>query len=252
MTIQYCSDLHLEFPQNAKFLNKHPLVPTGDILILGGDIVPFALLNEHETFFNYVADNFEQTYWLPGNHEHYYFDVNINSGAIKESIRTNVFLVNNQVVNIKDTDLIFSTLWSDIPVVNFIDVQMRLADFACIRNGDKRFVPQNYNELHQHDIKFIAGALDKSIASKKMVITHHAPTFLNYPPKYKKDILNCAFATEYYDLIEKSGTDYWQYGHHHVNTPAFTIGKTTLITNQLGYVKFAENKKFKKDATIEI
>jgi len=36
MKIQYCSDLHLEFPTNAIFLKNHPIEPAGEILILAG------------------------------------------------------------------------------------------------------------------------------------------------------------------------------------------------------------------------
>ena len=64
--------------------------------------------------------------------------------------------------------------------------------------------------------------------------------------------MNEAFATELHELIEQSSIDYWLYGHHHFNTPPFNIGKTKMITNQLGYIKFMENTGFKNDAVIEI
>ena len=50
MTIQYCSDLHLEFTQNKKYLTKNLLKPKGEILLLAGDIVPFEVVNEHDDF----------------------------------------------------------------------------------------------------------------------------------------------------------------------------------------------------------
>jgi hypothetical protein len=67
---------------------------------------------------------------------------------------------------------------------------------------------------------------------------------MNYPEAYKGDILNEAFAVELFDMIEATGPDYWIYGHIHGNTPAFEIGKTQLLTNQLGYVRFREHLQF--------
>ncbi len=252
MKIQYCSDLHLEFLQNNKFIKKHPLIPAGDILIMAGDIVPFAVMDEQHDFFNYLADNFETTYWVPGNHEYYHWDISTKSGAINEAIRSNVFVVNNQTIQTGKTRLIFSTLWSDIsPDASFF-IQRRMADFSAINFNGKPFTTDEYNTLHSECKKFIEDELVEKVTTATMVITHHVPTFLQYPVKYKRDVLNEAFATELHSMIEQSSIDYWLYGHHHFNTPLFTIGKTKLITNQLGYIKFRENIGFKNDAVIEI
>lgn len=126
-----------------------------------------------------------------------------------------------------------------------------MADFSSIKNKGEKFSPGNYNQLHLQCKKFIVEALSNNSSSPAMVVTHHIPTFLNYPAKYKRDILNEDFAVELHDFIKQSNVDYWVYGHHHFNTPAFTIGKTTLLTNQLGYIKYKENAGFKNDAVFE-
>ncbi len=252
MTIQYCSDLHLEFLQNKKYLLKHPLKPVGDILLLAGDIVPFIVMDEHNDFFDYLSDNFTQTYWLPGNHEYYNFDIDNKSGELMENIRSNVLLINNKVVQLNDVRLLFSTLWSEISPVNFINIKHRMNDFFSIKKSGQNFTPEDFNILHNQCKLFITEALSQKVNTPVIMVTHHIPTLLNYPAKYKKDGFNEVFAVELFDLIEQSPIDYWLYGHHHFNTPEFNIGQTKLLTNQLGYIKFKENIGFKNDALIKL
>jgi predicted phosphohydrolase len=252
MLLQYAYDLHLEFPANKAFIKKHPLQPVGDILVLSGDIVPFAVMDKHKDFFSYVSDNFETTYWLPGNHEYYRLDITEKSGVLNEKIRSNLFLINNTSVELENVKLIFSTLWSKISAGHQWQIERSMNDFHQIKNKGFRFSAEAYNQLHEESLAFIHNEL-KSIHNKKVVVfTHHCPTFLNYPEQYKGDILNEAFAVELHDLIESSEIAYWVYGHHHTNTPEFTIGNTKLITNQLGYVQRYENELFKTDKCIEI
>ena len=252
MILQYFSDLHLEFHRNQKFISKHLLKPMGEVLLLAGDIIPFAVMDQYDDFFDYLADNFKQTYWVPGNHEYYHGDIANKSGQINEAIRSNVFLINNDVVHLDNVRLIFSTLWSNISPGNYVTVQNRIADFSAIKNGGKTFTPDTYNELHLQCKNFITQTLTDKTDTSTVVVTHHIPTFLNYPVKYKRDVLSEAFAVELFDVIEKSAINYWVYGHHHVNIPDFVIGKTQLITNQLGYIKYRENRGFRNDAVIEI
>jgi len=85
-----------------------------------------------------------------------------------------------------------------------------------------------------------------------MVISHHCPSFLNYPKKHQNDPINACFASNLDDFIQKTAPNAWIFGHHHSNIPPFLIGKTMHYTNQLGYVKFKEGAGFNRSASITI
>lgn len=252
MKIQYASDLHIEFPENREFLKTNPLKPIGDILVLAGDIVPFAVLEKHNDFFNYLSDNFENTYWIPGNHEYYRFDIADKSGTLNEKIRNNIFLVNNISLVHENVKFIFSTLWSKISQANQWQIERSINDFHVIKSDSKRFTAYHFNNLHNESLAFIESELNSNTSGNTVVVTHHVPTFLNYPERYKGDVLNEAFAVELFDMINASGPDYWIYGHNHCNTPDFVIGKTKLLTNQLGYIMHNEHKDFILNKSIKM
>ncbi|MVN23480.1 metallophosphoesterase [Mucilaginibacter arboris] len=252
MTLQYCSDLHLEFPENAAYLKANPLVPIGDILILAGDVILFKLIGRQKDFFDFVSDHFKETYWIPGNHEYYGSNIIERSGSFEEKIRDNVFLVNNVVKTFGIHQLVFSTLWSSLSELNSWRVRRGLNDFYQISHDKRLLQAQDYNNLHENCLTFLRGAIGAEANGKKVVVTHHVPTFENYPPEYKGDYLSEAFATALDDLILDTRPDYWIYGHHHRNIPEFKIGQTQMLTNQLGYVQNKENLFFDPSKCIEL
>ncbi|HEY8934714.1 MAG TPA: metallophosphoesterase [Cyclobacteriaceae bacterium] len=252
MKIQYCSDLHLEFKENKQYLSENPLQPKGDVLVLAGDIVPLSLMKKHDVFFDYVADHFETTYWIPGNHEYYHYDLADKCGSFEEKIRSNVSLINNKAVDHGEIRFVFSTLWSYISPLHQLDIQRGMYDFHVIKYKTAAFTVRDYNEQHETCLAFLKEELNTKSLKKTVVATHHVPTFMNYPTKYRDSILNEAFAVELYDIIEPSDAAYWIYGHHHQSIPEFSIGSTRLINNQLGYVKYNENQSFNSSAVIEL
>lgn len=252
MTIQYASDLHLEFPENKNYLEKYPLQPTADILILAGDIVPFGLVDKHDAFFDYLSTNWKHVYWIPGNHEYYRWDIAMFDKIRSEPIRDNITLLNNKMLTLDGVRIIFSTLWSDISPSHKWEIQSRLYDFRIIKDHSQSFSVERYNALHQESVNFIRAMFKMPYEGKTVVVTHHIPTFLQYPEKHKGDALNEAFATELDDLIEKYQPDAWIFGHHHVNVPEFNIGKTRMLTNQLGYVGYGESVGFDVDRVLEL
>jgi len=252
MKVQYASDLHIEFPENKMFLKTNPLKPFGDTLVLAGDIVLFALLEKHNDFFSYLSDNFENTFWIPGNHEYYYYNLADKCGTFHEKIKSNVHLLNNCSVKINDIDFLFTTLWSHISTVNQWYIRRRMNDFRVIKYNDDVLSVEQYNLLHQESLGFLNKAFASVSTGKSVVVSHHAPTFMNYPTKYKDDALNEAFAVELFNLIEQYQPDCWIYGHTHGNIKDFSIGKTRLFTNQLGYLQNREHKHFENNKVFKI
>jgi len=252
MIVQYASDLHLEFPENKDFLKMNPLIPKGDILLLAGDIVPFVVMDNHADFFSYVADHFQTTYWIPGNHEYYRFDASTKSGVLNEKIRDNVFLVNNTAIQHENIKFLFSTLWSKISPAHEWQIERSMSDFHVIKFNGHHFSSVQFNKFHEESMVFLNQELSRTSDDKIVVVTHHVPTFMNYPIKYKGDILNEAFAVELFDLIEDKKPDFWIYGHTHGNSADFKIGKTQLLSNQLGYVKYNEHQLFKTEKIFTI
>jgi predicted phosphohydrolase len=250
MKIQYCSDLHLEFPANKRYFKANPIKPEGEILLLAGDVIPFIEIQKETEFFNLLSDSFEYTFWIPGNHEYYGSDITERTGTFHEKVRSNVSLLNNSVIEHKGVRLLFSSLWSRInPAMEFV-IQKSMADFRLIMNNGKKITVDDYNQLHEDCRAFLVKELSNPGNQKAIVVTHHLPTFFNYPERYRHSELNTAFATELFELIEPSNVGYWIFGHTHEVVPDFRIGKTTLTTNQLGYVEYEEHLNFRQNKAI--
>lgn len=167
MFLQYCSDLHLEFPDNKNFLKENPIQPKAEILLLAGDIIPFAVLDKHQDFITYLSDHFKMIFWVPGNHEYYYSDINERTGSFEEKIRDNIFLLNNIVKKIENVELIFSTLWSQISEKKRFIIQQSLSDFQVIKKGNRLFNTEDYNALFQENLDFIQNVTSTRNNNKK-------------------------------------------------------------------------------------
>lgn len=246
MKIQFASDLHLEFPENSRFLKNNPIQPIGDVLVLSGDI---GYLN-HETystnyFWDWASDHFEKVLVVPGNHEFYSgYDLNNMSDGLVISIRRNIDLCYNKSLMVGGVEFILTTLWSWICPEAARSIERSISDFRYIRYNNQRLTAVAFNELHVQCCEFLKKALSKRKGGKRIVVSHHVPTGLCLSEEFKGSILNGAFVAELTDLIASSDIDYWIYGHSHRNIGEVIVGQTKLISNQLGYVNSEEHKTF--------
>ena len=246
MKIQFVSDLHLEFPQNRTWLAKHPLEVTGDILLIAGDTayldVPDSGQDNYSgyEFWDWASEHYEQVIVCFGNHEFYgYYDLATMPDGYSKQIRPNVHAYYNSVVHLGDTDIIVSTLWSHIEPYNAYITEHGVSDFHRIKYKGFRLSSDHFNSEHERCLRFVKQAVEESEAKTKIVLTHHVPTQLCTAAEFRDSSINGAFTVELGDYIADSGIDYWIYGHSHRNIDA-QIGKTKIISNQLGYVSHGE------------
>lgn len=251
MIIQYASDLHLEFELNRDFILAGGMAVSGDVLLLAGDIGYLKDPSEFDPFWDWCEKNYRETIVVPGNHE-FYEKCDANAlRSFKMMLRPHVSYYHNQIVHLDDADIICSTLWSHITPKAEAALTQVMPDFRQIRFGYRRLRCSDVNKLHDECVKFIFDAIRQSQAKTTIIATHHLPSWAVVVDCYKESPLTEGFATELKALIEENGPDYWVYGHSHANIETM-IGKTKLLSNQLGYLKFDEHLDFDDTRTIEI
>lgn len=250
--IQYASDLHLEFPINRAWLAEYPIVPSAPILLLAGDIIPFDQLPSAMDFFRRLGSQYEEVIWTPGNHEYYGSDISQRSGPFEEKILPNVRLVNDWAACLEGLRILATTLWTAIDPLQAPYITQSMSDYRAIRQGDRALTPHDSSVLHVASRDWLERELAAPFDGETIVMTHHVPTLKNYPPEYKGDLLNQAFAVELDELIKAHEIKAWIYGHHHRMVPSFELGGTQILSNQLGYVQYGEHRDFKMDAVFSI
>jgi predicted phosphohydrolase len=246
MRIQYCSDLHLEFKENSDYMINNPLSVKGDILILAGDIVPLHDENLANPFFNFISNNYKKVFWVPGNHEFYYRDINDFKSSLNIQLKHNIHILHNIEFLYDDINFVFSSLWSKISIENERSIEQSVADFDCIQKNNKKLRAGDFNKLHEESLSFIKQSLqDKK--GKTVVVTHHLPSNLCNSRLHNDSPINEAFCVDLTDYVEKCDANFWLYGHSHFNQKPLYIGNTIMLTNQLGYVHNKEQGSFKNN-----
>lgn len=259
MKIRILSDLHID-------VSKFELKPLGeDLLILAGDIS-----NKPEDTFNIVKNymtNSEENsvIFILGNHD-YYNDTIID--RIKywkhfgKQLGSNFHFLNQSsvIINSKDSSLSSgiefygTTLWSNVDLSNNTNNRFKLyKDFKHIRKNSiyDRITPLDYINLYNQDIVKLNEFLDSKSDFKRIIITHHLPSYKSVSEKYKYNPFNDFFASNLDNLVLKhtESIKLWIHGHTHSSFD-YNIGNTRILCNPRGYID--ENTEFKHDLIVEL
>ena len=157
----------------------------------------------------------------------------------------------NQAVRIGDVAFFLTTLWSVITNPNKTIVRSSLNDYYRIKCGKRLLTPDDINALHMKCLDFLDKGLE-SDEKHKVVVSHHVPARSCVAPRYLDSPLTDAFCANLAKFIELRDIEAWIYGHSHTNIDS-SIGNTTILCNQLGYVNHdGEGTDFYPGKVLEI
>lgn len=259
MKISIKSDLHLEFDKKKLYV---PTFIGEDILVLAGDI---QVGLDQEYWFSDLLE-YRNVIYIMGNHEFYNNDYSkihaglnaftdkVNELAAHKGYKFKLYTLQNQTLEIDNVKFIATTLWTDFNkndnIIKYIGA-MNMSDYKVITNNGHRITTDFIYDEHMASRKFLEDELDKPTDKKKVVITHHLPSYNSVADIYR-NLRDAQFNHLYYSdldhLAEKA--DIWFHGHTH-NSFDYNIGNCRVICNPRGYAGYDTNKQF-KDVLVEI
>jgi predicted phosphodiesterase len=234
MRILVLSDLHLEHSPWAPDLDT---VAAADVVVLAGDI------HQGVRGLEWARAQFldRPVIYVSGNHEYY--------GGLLQGVAVEMrkvarelgihYLDNDQLV-LDGVRFLGATLWTDFLLFGATRLGDALhaagngiTDFHTIRFGSTGwFRPGQSVLLHRVSRDFLAQRLATPFNGKTVVVTHHVPTNCAIAPKYSRDILSAAFASNLDHLVERA--DLWVAGHTHIAADV-SVGECRVVVNPRGY-----------------
>jgi Icc-related predicted phosphoesterase len=247
MRLHILSDLHTEFS------DFDPPETDADIVVLAGDIgvgregIEWAVRQFGERPVVYV----------PGNHEYYHHTIGL-MGKLRSGTPANIRVLDNESCEFHGVRFLGATLWTDFMLYGegeawFSRQRARrsIDDFTVIRNGDRRFTPEDSVRLHEASKAWLVSELQRPVDGRTVVVTHHLPATPSVASRYRNDPLNPAFASRLEDVIETYRPDLWIHGHTHVACD-YEIFGTRVVCNPLGYPGESADRGFQPGLVIDL
>lgn len=250
MRLLILSDLHLEF--------ENLILPQvdADILILAGDI---GVKTGAVDWIKRQASNYKHVIYIAGNHEYYRADsINVLDNDFKRVFEgTNIHFLQGDSIEIDGILFVGATLWTDYFDGDFSAKAAALAymtDYELIKvrdpeTRDLRLINtrdiETIHKIHKGKLNI---ALDKP-HEKKVVITHHAPSYKSIPSEFENYPTNGCYVNDLEWFAQRANI--WVHGHTH-NSFDYELGNCRVICNPRGYSPNAVNPKFDTFKVVEI
>ena len=254
------SDLHLNHSQFSSDLKG------ADYLLLAGDLSPH--LDEIVDWVERQVPVGLPTFFVPGNHEYEYQNIETYDQTLKESFShlPHVHVLNNDTYFDPDRRLriVGSTLWSEFEAyAHRISPEAAkavcsiLPDFKRIhKSNGEAFTPMDAARLSRQSKRYLQSVLDEPFDGFTLVMTHFLPSIACVSRKHRESPFNPYFATDAESLLLKS--DLWVHGHTHESVDfCFDLEAMSrrVICNPRGYSKtynLSENPDFNPVLMVEV
>lgn len=250
MKFRLISDIHNEV-RCATAWEIYKVPPSNDdintILIIAGDYIKPKHKHIIPTLFNQLSQQFKHVIYVLGNHEYWKSSLVRAGSKLKDLTKqcSNVHILDQESITIDGIHIIGATLWTDMkkncPIVTY-DAGLYMRDYKAIRGGtinepykyklNVQYTMVLHNKHRDYIKKQLQYANDNNL--KKLVVTHHAPSWLSLDEKHKHDSLSGAYVSDLSELILDESPDVWCHGHLH-NSSDYVIGDTRILCNPLGY-----------------
>lgn len=271
MKFDLASDLHLEIGGIVELAHKAgSWEPGAHTCVLAGDVVSIDFLkgksakNEFaREFFKIISEKYKKVIWVFGNHEHYDGDMTYTRRNAADIIKNlgvnNIDILDKETIEIEDAVLWCATMWTDFerrsPVV-MANAHGLMNDYRKITIMDAYFDvrdlrPEDVLVLHDISMNSLLKFIELKTDKKKVMVTHHAPSYMSVQSGYKGDRLNGCYATEMFDLIYDSDIKLAVHGHMHEPTD-YMIGECRVASNPRGYYGYETRAYTWKPVTIEV
>lgn len=255
-TLQYVSDIHLEFHDTK---NKGHIQPDmfvkpdasgqGYLALIGDIGIPQRAAMP--VFLEWCSKNWKEVFWIPGNHE-YYKDRNDGTKPLTYDEKNeymkklasqwpNIHFLHREVFDIEEYRILGCCLWSYLPPEFDKETRQRINDsFNIYVEGDLAS-PTDIRKWHETDTNWLSEQIElATVEGKKVIVlTHYLPSFNMIHEKYEGNPFNYAFATDLEHLI-RPPVCAWLCGHSHTAVE-YGINNVFCALNPYGYP--GENSK---------
>jgi predicted phosphodiesterase len=265
MRLLVLSDLHVEW---APFEPARPARRV-DAVVLAGDIgqATLALQWARRTFPDHPIVQ------VAGNHE-FYDAVRERALEAMRAVarRLDIHLLEDDRVELDGVEFVGCTAWTDYrlheppgrPVrmsagdamagARRLMLDYRLVDVLDpdAPGGVRRFAPEDSVRLHEGSRAWLQRVLAAPRAGRRVVVTHHLPSWWSVSPDYVAAPSNPAFASDLDALLPAA--DLWIHGHTHSSHDYLCAG-CRVVCNPRGYPMRSggfENPRFDPGRVVEV